>query len=143
MIRQAGEGEPYRTPFGDTVTWLAGEEETAGGYALLERFAPPGAHSQPHAHKRIEAFYVTGGEFELTVGDRTIRGGAGTLVVAGEREPHGWSVVGDRPGQMMVILTPSPPRAYYRELDELVRSFGDSPPDLRAVIELSRRHDIL
>jgi quercetin dioxygenase-like cupin family protein len=124
------------------VTWLVGEEDTGGGYALLERVAPVGARSEPHAHKRIEAFYVTDGEFELTVGDRTIRGGPGTLAVAAEDELHGWSVVGDRPAQMIVLLTPSPPRAYYRELDALVRSFGDSPPDARAVIELTQRHGI-
>jgi len=143
MIRQPGQGEAYRTPFGDTVTWLVGEEDTAGGYCLLERFAPVDARSEPHAHKRIEAFYVTDGEFEITLGDRTVRGTPGTLVVAREGELHGWCVTGDRPGKMMVLLTPAAPQAYYRELDGLVRSFGEKSPDARAVIDLSRRHGIL
>lgn len=143
MIRRAGEGEGFRTPFGHTVTWLVGEESTGGGYALLERVAPVGARSEPHSHKRIEAFYVTDGEFELIVGDRKTRGGAGTLIVAGEGEPHGWFTVGDRPGRMMVLLTPSPPRAYYRDLDALVRSFGDNQPNVRSVIELSQRHGMI
>lgn len=142
MIRLPGEGEPYRTPFGDTVTWLIGEKDTGGAYALMERFAPPGARSVPHAHKRIEAFYVTDGEFDLTVGDRTVRGGAGTMIVAAERELHGWATVGDRPGRMMILLSPSPPRAYYRDLDALVRSWGDKPPDFRAVIDLSKQHGV-
>jgi quercetin dioxygenase-like cupin family protein len=142
MIRKPGEGEMWRTPFGDTVTWLVGEEGTGGSYALLERVAPVGARSEPHAHKRIEAFYVTDGEFELTLGDHTTRGGAGTLVVAAEGESHGWAAVGDRPARMMILLSPSPPQAYYRELDALVRSFGDNPPDVRAMIELSQRHGI-
>jgi len=138
-----GQREPWRTPFGNTVTWLVGEEDTNGSYALMERFAPPGARSEPHAHKRIETFYVTDGEFDLTVGDQTIRGGPGTMIVAGERERHGWATVGDRPGRMTILLSPSPPRAYYRDLDALVRSWGENPPDMRAVIELSKRHDVL
>jgi quercetin dioxygenase-like cupin family protein len=143
MIRKSGEGEAYRTPFGDTVTWLAGEEDTAGGFALMERVAPPGARSEPHSHKPMELFYVTEGEFDLTVGERTVRGGPGTMILAREGEPHGWATVGDTTGRMVLMLAPSPPRAYYRDVDALVRSFGDGPPDFRAVIALTKRHGIM
>ena len=72
-----------------------------------------------------------------------MRGGAGTLIYAAEGELHGWANVGDKPGRMLILFSPSPPRAYYRDLDALVRSWGDNPPDGRAVIELSKRHDIM
>jgi quercetin dioxygenase-like cupin family protein len=143
VIRKAGEGDQLRTPFGDTVTWLVGEDETEGRFALMERFAPPGARSAPHAHKRIETFYVTDGEFDLTVGDQTVRGGPGAMIVAQEGELHGWATIGNKPGRMMILFAPSPPRAYYIELDALVRSWADNPPDARAVIELSKKHGIL
>lgn len=37
----------YRTPYGDEMTWITGEDDAGGSYCLLERFAPPGAHSMP------------------------------------------------------------------------------------------------
>ncbi len=143
MLRKPGEGEPWLTPFGDTVTWLIGEEETEGRYALMERLAPAGAKSAPHSHKRSEAFFVTAGEFDLTVGEQTFRAGAGAMIYAPEGELHGWATVGEQPGRMLILFSPSPPRAYYRDLDALVRSSGDSPPDMRAVIELSKQHNVL
>jgi quercetin dioxygenase-like cupin family protein len=102
----------------------------------MERVAPPGAKSPPHSHNRSESFFVTDGEFDLTVGDQTFRGGAGAMIYAPEGTPHGWAAVGDKPGRMMILFSPSPPRAYYVELDA-------SPPDFRAVIALSRQHGIL
>lgn len=143
VIRKPGEGEAYLTPYGDTVTWLAGGDETAGLYTLMERSAPVGSRSEPHAHKRIEAFYVTDGEFELRISDRVIRGGAGTFIIAREGERHGWSVVGEGPGRMMVLITPAAPQAFYRELDQLVRASGDDPLDARAVLDLARQHGII
>lgn len=142
-ILPSSERDWFRGLFGDRWAWLTGEDETGGAYSLLERVALPGARSAPHRHKRIEAFYVLEGEFELIVGDRSFAGGAGTLAVAQEGEQHGWSLVGDREGRMLLLFAPSTPRVYYSELDELLRSAGDSQLDAGKVIELSRRHGII
>jgi quercetin dioxygenase-like cupin family protein len=135
VIRAPGEGPVHKTPFGDTLIWIAGEAATNGRFSLHERTAPPGARSTPHKHHElVEAFYMLEGECEFVIGDRTFRGGAGTFVLAPKATLHGWSVVGDTPAKMLVFFTPSAKLAFFEEQQTLVRSGGDATA-MRALAE--------
>jgi mannose-6-phosphate isomerase-like protein (cupin superfamily) len=141
IIVPRGEGTPHRTPFGDTVTWKAGEGETDGGYSLHERAAPPGARSTSHVHHELaEAFYVLEGEFEFVVGGRTVAATPGTFVLAPKGVEHAWKVRGESIARALVLFTPSAPRTYFDAVDELVRNAGAEGADARRLLELAREH---
>jgi mannose-6-phosphate isomerase-like protein (cupin superfamily) len=141
IIVGPGEGAQHRTPFGDTMSWKAGEDATYGGYSLHERVAPPGARSTPHVHHELaEAFYVLEGEFEFVVGGRTVTGTAGTFVLAPKGVTHAWTVRGDAPARALVLFTPSAHRAYFDGVDEIVRGAGPGGPDAARLMELAREH---
>ena len=127
VVRMPGEGRSHRTAFGDSMIWLAGEADTGERLSVHERTAPPGARSSPHVHHElVEAFYVLDGECEFVIGDRTLRGGAGTFVLAPKATLHGWAVLGDSPAKMLVFFTPSAKRSFFEELHSLVESgFND------------------
>jgi quercetin dioxygenase-like cupin family protein len=130
----------YRTPFGDTLRWVTGEEDTGGAYALLERVAPPGARSPGHQHRRSEAFYMIDGEMTYTIAGQTMRVSPGSYVCAADRVPHGWEVTGDRPGRVLLIFAPSAPRAYFAEIDAIVRGAREGQLDTSALASALERY---
>ena len=77
---RAGEGERLWI-VGDTMTFKAIGDSTAGGLVLLENLTAPGGGPPPHVHTREdEFFYVLDGELELLEGERWLRAGAGSFV---------------------------------------------------------------
>jgi len=99
-----------------TVTYVY--EDPAGGYALLEWEAPPGAASPPvHVHHRTdEGFYVLSGAFRFLVDGKTIDGPAGSHVLVRAGMPHTfWNAAGV-PARCLIILTPPDFAPYFREL---------------------------
>jgi quercetin dioxygenase-like cupin family protein len=126
----------YRTPFGDTMSWIAGEADTHGAYSIHERIAPPSARSFPHVHSRLaEAFYVIEGTFEFEIGGEKVDGEPGTFVRAAPGMRHAWRVTGDAPAKALVFFTPSATRAYFEELDALVGAGPVAPDALAALSE--------
>jgi quercetin dioxygenase-like cupin family protein len=98
----------YRTPFGDTMSWITGGDDTGGSYSLHERIAPTGARSTPHIHTRLtEAFYVLDGEFEFEIDGERIEGAPGVFIQASPGVTHAWHVVGGREAKALVMFRPS------------------------------------
>jgi quercetin dioxygenase-like cupin family protein len=128
--------ERYRTPFGDTMSWITGEADTDDAYSIHERIAPPGARSFPHVHSQLaEAFYVVEGRFEFEISGETIEGPPGTFVRAAPGVSHAWLVVGDQPAKALVLFTPSAKRGFFEELDALVAGGAVAPEALNALSE--------
>src|SRR5215469_16513494 len=64
---------------GSLMTFLATGADTHGQFALIEAVARRGNVPPTHIHHREdEIFYVLEGEIVISVGDRTIKGTAGT-----------------------------------------------------------------
>jgi quercetin dioxygenase-like cupin family protein len=126
----------YRTPFGDTMSWITGEADTSGAYSIHERIAPPGARSFPHVHSHLaEAFYIIEGSFEFNIDGEKVEGTPGTFVRAAPGIEHAWRVVADAPAKALVFFTPSAQRAYFEELDALVAAGPVAPDALAALSE--------
>jgi quercetin dioxygenase-like cupin family protein len=129
----------YRTPYGDELRWVTGEEETGGAYCLLERIAPPGARSTPHIHSQLtEAFYVLGGSFGFAIGGAMIVGTPGVFAQAGPGVEHSWRVTSSESAKALVLFTPSVRKAYFEELDAIV-SLGP-PFDATELQALSEKY---
>lgn len=130
----------YRTPFGDTMRWVAGEDATAGAYSIHERIAPAGSASFPHIHSRMsEAFYVVSGRVTFTINDRAIDAGPGDFAIALPGQRHAWAVAGDEEARVLVLFAPSAGRAYFEEMHSLVDG-GVGRPSAEDLAALSKKH---
>lgn len=137
-----GEGAPTRTPFGDTLRFLVGADETRGGYSLHDRTAPPGSRSTPHVHNRVsEAFYVIDGALELEVGSHSLTGVAGTFVLAPPGVMHAWRNPGENDARILVIFSPPVAYEYFEELDRLTAANGGRA-DPAAITALAQRYGL-
>ncbi len=88
----------------------------------------PGDQAPPHVHHASdEGFCVLGGQLEILVGERRQTLNAGEHVVVPAGVTHTFATVGDRPVQMLAVMTP--------EVDELVAALHEvSSPDERAAV---------
>src|SRR5690242_2000211 len=57
---------PFLSIAGDTYTILLKGEDTAGRFALIDMYVPPGGGPPPHRHDFEETFSLLEGEIEFT-----------------------------------------------------------------------------
>jgi len=93
VVLGAGEGKALSV-LGDSYTYKAAKEDTAGAYALVEHTVA-GDGPPPHIHTaEEEAFYVLEGELNVLVWDRTVTATTGAFVLV----PHGTVHTFSKPG---------------------------------------------
>lgn len=92
--------------------------QTGGAYAVLEQHVPPGIGPPLHVHRHeTEIFYVLEGEFEIRVGDKTVRAGVGATAVCPRDIPHAFKNVGTRPARLLLTIIPGRFGDYFKEVD--------------------------
>ena len=102
---------------GDPYTYKVVSGDTGGNYSLIE-CTTAGDGPPPHTHKaEEEAFYILEGEVNVTIGDRTIRGTAGSFVLIPRGTVHTFSKVGTEPAKMLVIISPAGFEQFFTEID--------------------------
>lgn len=101
---------------GSLMTFLASGEDTQGQFALLEIAGRKGNVPPPHIHRREdEVFYVLEGELTVSVGDRTIKATAGTMVFLPRNVPHSFTIDSEQ-SRMLVLLSPAGFEGWFKEL---------------------------
>ncbi len=125
-----------------SVTYV--HEDLAGGYALLEWEAPPGAASPPvHVHHRTdEGFYVLSGAYRFLVDGKTIEALAGSHVLVRAGSPHTFWNAADVPSRCLIILTPPEFAQYFRELSLGLADAKTDEDSIEVRRRLSARFDI-
>lgn len=132
----AGEGRVVATPTGDQVTIKAGTGSTNGSMTVLEFVMGPQQGPALHTHLREdELWYVLEGEFRFKAGDAMLRASTGGLAFGPRGVPHCFQNVGETPGRLLVITTPSGLERFFEEGSELLS--GDAL-DPEALAELGR-----
>ena len=100
---------------GSLMTFLATGEDTLGRFALIEAVARRGNVPPPHIHHREdEIFYVLEGEIVVSVGDRTIKGTAGTMFFLPRDVPHSFTIESEQI-RMLILLTPAGLERWFKE----------------------------
>jgi len=143
MVVSAGSGPAHRTPFGDSLRWITGEEATRGAYSLHERTALPGAASVPHVHSRVsEAFFVLEGEFTFELNGRKVTAGPGDYVLAQPGVSHAWRVTSGEVARALILFAPSVPLAFFEEIDAAVSETPGARPDLRQLAAINEKYGL-
>src|SRR5215469_3555452 len=123
---------------GSLMTFLATDEDTHGQFALIEAVARKGNVPPPHIHHREdEIFYVLEGEIVVSVGDRIIKGTAGTMVFLPRDVPHSFTIESEQ-GRMLILLTPAGLERWFKEFSVPATAMTLPPADEPAYGEIQR-----
>jgi mannose-6-phosphate isomerase-like protein (cupin superfamily) len=113
---QPGEGVALETPTGDTVTIKATTRQTSGSLTVLELLIGPKQGPALHTHLREdELWYVVDGDFRFKAGGAMLRVSTGGMAFGPRGTPHAFQNIGDAPGRLLVITTPSGLERFFEE----------------------------
>jgi mannose-6-phosphate isomerase-like protein (cupin superfamily) len=114
---------------GDTMTFRATGETTAGQLLLIENLTVPGGGPPPHIHTREdEFFYVLDGTFEIRIGEELLDLGPGDYAYVPRRTVHNFRNTADTPSRILVGFTPAGIEGFFREAGRPATDDGPAPP---------------
>lgn len=120
FARQSGEGKTMGFP-AVSVTVKADTSDTNGSLTVLEFSVEPKEGPGLHTHLREdELWYVIEGDFRFKAGDAILRASAGGMAFGPRGTPHCFQNIGDAPGRLLVITTPSGLERFFEQLAELM-----------------------
>src|SRR5207245_10675941 len=79
---------------------------THTGYPIemhMTELGPGQAPHPPHHHEHEELLMLQTGSLDVTIGGKTTRIGAGSVIYAASNEEHGWRNTGTTPAQYFVL----------------------------------------
>jgi quercetin dioxygenase-like cupin family protein len=122
---------------GDTLTFKATAETTAGTLTAIECEAAPGGGPPPHIHENEdESFYVLDGEFEILLGDELVPAGPGDFAFVPRGTLHRFANVGADVGRILILFTPGGLEQFFRAAGTSATS--DAPAPLVDAAEIAR-----
>ena len=130
---QHGEGTSMPSPTGACVTVKARTPNTGGSLTVLELVTPPKDGPALHSHSREdELWYVLDGDYRFKAGGRMFRASTGGMAFGPRGTPHSFQNIGDTPGRLLVITTPSGLEQFFEEFAQLLP--GPVGPELFAAV---------
>ena len=124
------------------MTFLATGEDTHGQFALIEAVARRGKVPPPHIHHREdEIFYVLEGEIVVSVGDRTIKGTAGTTVFLPRDVAHSFTIESEQ-SRMLILLTPAGLEGWFKEFSVPAPAMTLPPAEEPGYHDMQRMLDV-
>ncbi len=130
---------PHVSVVGDTYTILLGGKETAGRFAVIDMYVPPGGGPPPHRHDFEEMFHVLEGELEMTFRGEQMRLRAGQSLNIPANAPHGFRVVSDTPARFLCLCLPAGQEEFFLEVGDRLPNRTAPPPVLSPEAATQRR----
>jgi quercetin dioxygenase-like cupin family protein len=121
---------PHLSLAGDTYTVLLTGADTAGRFALIDMYVPPGGGPPPHRHDFEETFSVLEGEIQFTFRGAAAIARAGETVNVPANAPHAFRNASDRPARMLCVCAPAGQEQFFLTLGARVTSRTAPPPPL-------------
>ena len=91
--------------------------DTGGVLSVVESIDLPGGGPPPHIHHREdETFQVLEGDFEFSVGGKTIIAKRGATIFAPRGIAHTYRYLGQTPGRLMCTITPAGFEGFFEEV---------------------------
>jgi quercetin dioxygenase-like cupin family protein len=123
---------------GDVYTILLSGEQTAGQYALIDMFVPPGGGPPPHRHNFEEMFHVLEGEVEVLFRGAKTTATAGATVNIPANAPHGFKNLGDKPARLLCLVSPAGEEQFFQEIGDRVPTRTGPLPVLNSAAQAER-----
>ena len=113
---------------GHSLAIKAAGKDTGGTcmWMLVENSPKEGVPFHKHLNED-ESFYVVDGQFEITVGDKTVIGGPGTYAYGPRNTPHRWTNVGRARGRLLNVFTPAGLENYFLAVAVPIASSSAKP----------------
>jgi quercetin dioxygenase-like cupin family protein len=130
---QSGEGTALETPTGDVVIIKASTRQTNGSLTVMEFVISPKNGPALHTHLREdEVWHVLEGDFRFKAGGAMLRVSTGGFAFGPRGTPHAFQNIGDTPGRLLVITTPSGAERFFEDFAALPP--GSASPETLAVM---------
>jgi quercetin dioxygenase-like cupin family protein len=111
--------------------------DTGGVLSVVESIDSPGSGPPPHTHHREdETFQVLEGDFEFSIGDKKIMAKQGATVFAPRGIPHTYRYLGQTPGKLMCVITPSGFEGFFEEIGAMS---PQQQQDIPHVMEIAKK----
>lgn len=138
VLSASDEGDVLLSAGGQVIREMLGGEESAGAlqvcYVTLEPGPGAGDHHQPNED---ELWFCVEGEWEWTVGEKTIRAGKGAFAYIPRNTTHRFRNVGTTTAVMFTLNTPAGHERGFRRVGESLNTPGVN------VREILEAHDIV
>jgi quercetin dioxygenase-like cupin family protein len=115
---------------GDTYTILVAGKDTAGRYALIDMYIPPGGGPPPHRHDFEAMFSVLEGEIEFIFRGKKSVIRAGETINVPANAPHEFHNKSRQPARLLCLCSPAGQEEFFRELGVPVATRTTPPPSL-------------
>jgi quercetin dioxygenase-like cupin family protein len=120
VARPADASLPHVAVVGDVYTILLTGEQTAGRYALIDMWVPPGGGPPPHRHDFEEMFHVLEGEVEVLFRGAKSTARAGVTVNIPANAPHAFKNVSNKPARLLCMVSPAGEEQFFLEIGDRV-----------------------
>ena len=118
---QAGEGRTLPTPTADLVTVKADTRQTNGSLTVMEFRIAPGSGPAVHTHLREdELWWVLEGDFRFRTGSDWLHASTGGMAFGPRGMPHAFQNIGEVPGRLLIVTTPSGLERFFEQSAELL-----------------------
>ena len=127
------------TVLGTEVRFLCDAEATDHAWSLMELAVPRDAGPPPHEHNWDEAYYITEGCIQFSIGTRSVLATAGDFLYAPAGTIHGFRGASDSVARMLIFDAPAHAGQFFKEVD---REVLDLPRQLPDVLQIGARNGI-
>ena len=111
--------------------------DTNGIVAVVESHDVTGGGPPPHIHHREdETFQILEGDYEFMIGGKTILAKPGTTLFAPRGVAHTYRYLGQTPGKLMCVITPSGFEGFFEEIGALT---SQQQQDIPCVMEIAKK----
>lgn len=124
---------------GTQVRFLCEAHSTNNAWSLMELVVPQNSGPPPHHHDWDEAYYITEGALEFTVGQQQFTATAGDFAYTPAGVVHGFRGASALPARMLILDVPAHAGAFFKQVDREVK---DLSRDLSKVIDIGKKTGI-
>jgi len=123
---------------GTEVRFLCEADATGSAWSLMEVVLPRDSGPPLHTHDWDEAYYITEGEVQFTVGAQSVHATTGDFLYTPAGIPHGFHGASER-ARMLIFDVPAHAGKFFKEVN---REVTELPRQLPKVIEIGARNGI-
>ena len=121
---------PHVAVVGNVYTILVSGKQSAGRYALIDMFVPPGGGPPPHRHDFQEMFHVLEGSVEVMFRGDRFSAQAGETVSIPANAPHAFKNVASTPARLLCTVSPAGEDEFFLEIGDRVPTRTGPVPNL-------------